>query len=89
MPTLLRKPTQKDRVKRALEAASDGYDFGEYGKPGGWLSKRFMVQVMKLSQAGARIYELNEEVEVESSTFKDQYGFCYYRLKTCPAQTQE
>ena len=68
--SLLAKPTQCERVLKALEAAS-----------GGWVNGRYFLHTLYLSQYHARIFELQKKgYKIEASKEKDQYGFVSYRL---------
>lgn len=68
--TLKPKPTQCAKVLEALENAN-----GEY------VSGRYFIQNMMLSQFHTRIFELQEKGHnIEASSFKDSYGFKSYKL---------
>lgn len=64
------KIPQKQRILEALQKAD-----------GGWVSGRYFLQTMLLSQYHARIWDLqNEGIKIEASSFTDEYGFKSYRL---------
>lgn len=64
------KATQKEKVLTALEDAV-----------GDWVSGRYFIQNLLLSQFHARIFELQKEgYEIEASGFVDEYNFKSYRL---------
>lgn len=68
--TLQTKPTQCEKVLRALENAD-----------GEWVSGRYFLQTLMLSQFHARIYELQSQGHnIEASKNTDQYGFKSYRI---------
>ena len=68
--TLKPKPTQCARVLEALEEAN-----------GEWVSGRYFIQNMMLSQFHTRIYELQEQGHnIEASDFRDEFSFKSYRL---------
>lgn len=79
--------TQEDRVMEALETARNGRLTGPYLFEGGWIGKQYFLRIMGLTQAGRAIWNLEHvrKVQVEHSSFADEYGFRYYRLK--PAET--
>ena len=63
-------PTQADRILKVLEEAKSE-----------WTNGRFFIQTMMISQAHARIWELQKKGhKIEASDFKDEYGFRSYRL---------
>lgn len=49
---------------------------------GQWVSKQVFVRELFLTQAGARIFELENEYHwpIEHSDFTDEHGFRSYRL---------
>jgi hypothetical protein len=63
--------TQADKVLQTLLAAD-----------GGWVSKQVFVRQLFLTQAGARIFELEREYgwKIEHSDFTDEHGFRSYRI---------
>jgi hypothetical protein len=64
------KKTQCERVLEVLQKAE-----------GGWVSGRYFLQDMMLSQAHARIWELQRSGhKIEASDFTDQWNFKSYRL---------
>jgi len=76
MSSLTPKPTQAEKVLRVLEDAK-----------GDWVSGRYFLQSMLLSQYHARIFELQNDREryeyngsIEASEWKDEYGYKAYRL---------
>ena len=71
MTTLEKKPTQCQKVLKALEDAN-----------GGWVSGQYFLRNLYLSQYHARIFELQRQgYNIESSDEKDGVGFKSYRLK--------
>lgn len=73
---ILTKPTQAERVLEVLRNAN-----------GAWVSGRYFLQQLYLSQFHARIFELQNnrdryayEGVIESSEFRDEHGFVFYRL---------
>jgi hypothetical protein len=50
---------------------------------GGWVSKQVFIRQLYLTQAGARIFELENEYgwQIEHSDFTDEHGFRSYRIK--------
>ena len=70
MEKLIEKPTQCQKVLEALEK--------EIGQ---WVSGRYFLHTLYLSQFHARIFELQEQgYNIESSKEVDEYGFKSYRL---------
>mgnify|MGYP001585965766 CR=1 FL=1 len=70
MTAVLKKPSQAQRILKVLEDAS-----------GAWVSGRYFIQTMMISQAHARIWSLQREgITIEASDFTDEYGFKSYRL---------
>jgi len=66
--------TQKAKVLDALERASYKGD--------GWVSGKFFLRELYLSQYHARIFELQDDgIEIEASKFTDEFGYKSYRLK--------
>jgi biotin operon repressor len=62
--------TQADKIRQRLELAQ-----------GGWVNGREFIQQMMISQAHARIKELQAKgYEIEASDFTDEYKFKSYRL---------
>jgi hypothetical protein len=68
--------TQNECILKVLEDAR-----------GGWVNGRYFLQEMFLSQYHARISELRKKPDhygywgkIETSSFKDEYGFVSYRL---------
>lgn len=67
---LIKKPTQCDKVLEVLRSAN-----------GNWVSGRFFLREMYLSQYHARIWELQDKGHrIEPSEEKDEFGFVRYRL---------
>lgn len=65
---LIAKPTQCSKVLKALEG-------------GQWVSGRYFLQTLLLSQYHARIFELQEKgYRIEASENKDEFGFKSYKL---------
>jgi hypothetical protein len=63
-------PTQAQRILEVLRK-----------KDGEWVNGRYFIQTMMISQAHARIWELQKKDHViEASKFKDAFGFISYRL---------
>lgn len=70
MSNLEHKPTQKEKVLKVLEEAK-----------GEWVSGRYFIQNLLLSQFHARIFELQQEgYRIEASDETGEYGFKSYRL---------
>lgn len=76
MSTFISNPTQAERILAELQKAN-----------GGWISGRFFGQNMMISQFHRAIWELQNkrdryqyDGEIESSDFRDEYDFVYYRL---------
>lgn len=70
MEKLIKKPTQCQKVLQALNQAE-----------GEWVSGRYFLHEMYLSQYHARIFELKEQgYRIEASEEKDNFGFKSYRL---------
>lgn len=72
----MNRPTQEERVLARLVEAR-----------GGWVSAAYFNDVMRLSQAPRAIFNLRHkrakyryEGEIETSPFKDEWGWCSYRL---------
>ena len=62
--------TQREKVLDALQAHR-----------GEWISGRFFLRNLFLSQYHARIFELQREGhKIEASEFKDDFGFKSYKL---------
>lgn len=69
--TYPKKGTQADKVLQALLSAE-----------GAWLSKQVFIRDLYLTQAGARIFELEAMGwKIEHSDFTDDHGFKSYRIK--------
>jgi hypothetical protein len=76
----MNRPTQADRILTVLREVRLNGD--------GWVSARYMIQSMLLSQAYARIFELERRegldgqllYVIEHSIFKDEVGFVSHRL---------
>lgn len=70
---MTRQPTGKQHLKvlQALQNAD-----------GGWVSKEYLIRTLGLTQAGARIFELENDygINIEHSPFTDPHGFKSYRL---------
>lgn len=67
----MKKPTQQERVLKALLDAK-----------GGWVSTRHFKQVMLISEVNGRLSELKARgYEIETSDFTDEYGFRSHRIK--------
>jgi len=70
MSGLVKKPTQCDKILKALEDAE-----------GAWVSGTYFLHTLYLSQFHARIWELQKQGhKIEVSDFKDFAGFKSYRL---------
>lgn len=68
--TIEHKPSQEERILDKLIQAN-----------GNWVSGRYFIQTMMISQAHARILSLQKKGnKIEASTFTDEYGFKAYRL---------
>lgn len=63
------KETQTQRVLKVLQNAN-----------GSWVSSRYLIQDMMLSQANARLFELKEMGYNIESGPRDPYGFRHHRL---------
>lgn len=64
------KQTQAGRILEVLRGAK-----------GEWVNGRVFIQDMMISQAHARIFELERRGHrIEASPFKDEFGFRSYRL---------
>lgn len=64
------KTTQKDKILNELREAD-----------GGWVSTRYLKQQLLISECNGRLSELkNDGHDIETSTFKDEYGFRSHRL---------
>jgi len=62
--------TQQEKVLKALEDAK-----------GAWVSGRYFLRELYLSQYHARIFELQDKGhKIEASEFTDEHGFKSYRL---------
>jgi hypothetical protein len=70
-PTLPKEGTQARRVLDILLKAD-----------GGWISKSYLVRTCGFTQAGARIFELENEHHwnIEHSDFADDLGFRSFRI---------
>ncbi len=70
METALYKPTQEEKVLKALEEAD-----------GDWVNGRYFLHTLYLSQYHARIWGLQQKgYKIEASPDTDNYGFKSYRL---------
>lgn len=70
MEKLIEKPTQCQKVLKVLEDAN-----------GEWVSGRYFLHTMYLSQYHARIWELQKKgYRIEASKETDGLGFKSYRL---------
>lgn len=70
MDKLIKKPTQCQRVLKVLEDAK-----------GSFVSGRYFIQTMLLSQYHARIWELQQEGHnIVASQDTDEFGFKSYKL---------
>jgi len=66
----IKKPSQEARILLSLEKAN-----------GQWVSGRFFLQTMLLSQYHARIHSLQKQgYRIEASEERDIYNFKSYRL---------
>lgn len=74
-PSYPKPGTQADKVLQALLKAN-----------GHWLSKQYFIRELYLTQAGARIFELENEYgwPIEHSDFTDIHGFRSYRIVRDP-----
>jgi Helix-turn-helix domain len=70
-PTHPKEGTQARRVLDILLEAK-----------GDWIKKSYLVRTCGFTQAGARIYELENDFgwNIEHSPFTDEYGFRSYRI---------
>lgn len=65
------KPSQATRILAVLKHAK-----------GKWVNGRKFLQEMMITQAHARLHELERKgYKIEHSEFRDKYGFVSYRLK--------
>lgn len=77
-----KKPTQHEKIMKALEDARDGILKSEFVKEGGWVNKQYFSRVLWLTKSDARVSELRQKgIEIEYSDFHDEFGFKSYRLK--------
>ena len=66
----IKKPSQELRILKVLQEAN-----------GQFVSGRYFLQTMLLSQYHARIFSLQEKGHrIEASEVRDQFGFKSYRL---------
>lgn len=71
MSTLTPKPTQCQKVLKALQDAE-----------GEWINGRYFLRELYLSQYHARIWELQRKgYDIEASEETDEWGFKSYRIK--------
>lgn len=70
-PTLPKEGTQARKILDVLLKAN-----------GGWVNKQHFIRNIGLTQAGARIFELENELHwpIEHSTFTDEFGFKSFRI---------
>ena len=62
---LVKKPTQAQKILKALKDAN-----------GSWINGQYFLRTMFISQYHARIFQLQKEGEkIEASNFKDRFGF--------------
>lgn len=78
MPGLIKKPKQTEKILEALRFAKVNNN--------GWVSGRYFLQTLLLSQYHARIFELERKGYVIERGSKDEYGFFSYRLGKEPAK---
>jgi biotin operon repressor len=70
MQGLIKKPTQCEKVLKALQDAE-----------GVWVSGKYFLRELYLSQYHARIFELQHKgYEIEASKETDEHGFKSYRI---------
>ena len=70
------KPTQCDRILKTLRDAKGAYVNG-----------RTFLRDLYISQFHARIFSLiNDGYKIETSPFRDEFGFCSYKLVEQPEQ---
>ena len=71
MEKLIKKPTQCEKILKVLEE-----------NEGKWISGQYFLHNMYLSQYHARIWDLvnKQGIKIETSDFKDSFGFKSYRL---------
>jgi len=79
------KLTQQERILKVLRAVNSGQHNvpPEYLKDG-WLSARYLKQVMLISEANGRISELRGEGHDISTLGEDEHGFAYHKLLDSP-----
>jgi hypothetical protein len=71
------KPSQQQRILQTF-----------LEKPGEWINGRFFNDTLHITQFHSRIHELQRKGhDIQASTFKDDYGFIYYRLVEGPKVT--
>lgn len=57
---------------------------------GGWVNSRYFLHTLYFSQFHVSIHELEKDgVKIEHSTFKDEFGFMSYRIKTDEQNAQD
>jgi len=70
MSTVIHKPTQCEKILKALEDAQ-----------GGWVNGRYFLHNLFLSQYHTRIWELQQKgYKIQPSEATDEFGFKSYRL---------
>jgi len=72
-PIYPKEGTQPAKVLQALLKAR-----------GGWVNKQVLCRGLGITQAGARLYELENKYhwKIEHSDFTDEHGFKSYRIET-------
>lgn len=72
----MKLPSQKQRILNELEDAK-----------GTWVSTNYFKTVMHLYECNARLSELkNDGHDIETSKFRDEFGFVSHRLVIEPKQ---
>lgn len=67
-----KQPTQAERIHKVLLDAR-----------GEWVNGRIFIRDMWITQAHRAISDLEKNgIEIEHSTFRDDFGFVSYRIKT-------
>lgn len=74
----MRKPTQQEKVLKALRNAN-----------GGKVSTRYFKQVLLISEVNGRISELRTKGYVIATEGADEYGFAYHRLVSEPHKPRQ
>ena len=74
----MEKPTQANRILEVLKKNLNQ-----------WINGRYFCHTMRISQFHTRIFELQKRGEkIDSSNFKDEFGFKSYRVLGDKVQTK-